>query len=68
MNQGRIYTDEQTRATGDEVNPNQRLLEQMQALQTDMRKPAEEQRPPTRMERKMKRIFGSAGQTSQLFI
>ena len=37
MSQERIYTDDQVRATSDEVNPDLKRYEAMTALRTDIR-------------------------------
>ena len=58
MSQDRIYSESETKATGDRVDPNQKMLEAMAALHTDIQK-VDESLPPTRMQRKFKRLFGS---------
>ena len=63
----RLYSEQYTRSAVEEISEEAKKLEAMQQLQTDIRNDVIA-RPPTRIERKFKRIFGAAGQTSQLFI
>jgi len=63
----RIYSAGQTRSGVEGVSEEAIKLEKMQQLSTDIKKDIIE-RPPTRIERKFKRIFGAAGQTSSLFV
>ena len=68
MSQERIYTDDNVRATSDEINPELQRYEQMTALITDVRNKNDEQAPPTRMQRKFKRLFGSGKETTMIFV
>lgn len=63
----RIYSDKFTRQGVEEVSEEAKVLEQKQQLMTDIRNDTV-QRPPTRMERKFKRIFGAAGSNTQTFV
>ena len=67
MSSDRIYSDAETRATSDKVDPNQKMLEAMAALHTDIQK-VDETLPPTRMQKKFKRLFGSGAQATQTFM
>ena len=48
MSNDRIYSDAETRASNDTVDPNQKMLEAMAALHTDIQK-VDESLPPTRL-------------------
>ena len=62
----RLYQEKHTRSAVEDVSEEARKLEQGMQLKTDIRNDTVE-RPPTRLERKFKRIFGSASQTTTLF-
>jgi len=62
----RLYQEKHTRSAVEDVSEEARKLEQVMQLKTDMRNDTVE-RPPTRLERKFMRIFGSASQTRTPF-
>ena len=63
----RIYSDKFTRQEVEEVSEEAKRKELSAQLATDIQNDAVK-RPPTRLERKFNRIFGSAGQTTQTFV
>lgn len=63
----RIYQDKFTRQSVEDVSEEAKALEVKQQLLTDIQKD-EVLRPPTRLERKFKRIFGAAGSSTQTFV
>ena len=62
---GRIFKDEFNRAQVESVSEEAKKAELGLQLISDAR--PEEQRPPTRMERKFKRIFAASGRSTQVF-
>ena len=62
---GRIFKDEFNRAQVESVTEEARKAEMGLQLITDVQK--EQERPPTRMERKFKRIFAASGRSTQVF-
>ena len=61
----RLYSKSRDEVEGD--SEQSKAMELAQMLKTDIKNEIIE-RPPTRMERKFKRIFGSAGASSQTFL
>ena len=62
----RLFSEKYTKTEVEETSELAKKMEAMQQLKTDLVPVAA--RPPTRMERKFNRIFGSAGETSQTFV
>eukprot|EP00806_Schmidingerella_arcuata_P006723 Macronucleus_7132.p2 GENE.Macronucleus_7132~~Macronucleus_7132.p2 ORF type:complete len:127 (+),score=14.84 Macronucleus_7132:1-381(+) len=63
----RLFSDKFTRQAVEDVSEEAKKLELISQLKTDIKNETVA-RPPTRIERKFKRIFGAAGQTSNLFV
>ena len=67
MSGERLYDDKYTRGSQAEEPENLKQIEALQSLRSDLQvqKTTVE---PTRLQRKFKRIFGTAGNASQLFL
>ena len=66
MSSERLFSEKYTKLEVEETSELAKKMEQAQQLRTDLL--PEAKRPPTRLERKFNRIFGSAGETSQTFV
>ena len=62
----RLFSEKHNRSQVEEISEEAKKLEQMQQLKTDIKLEVDK-KPPTRMQRKMKRIFGASGNSANAF-
>ena len=62
----RLFSDKHTRSAVEDISEEAKKMELVQQLKTDIKNDTV-QRPPTRLERKFKRIFSAGGHTTLLF-